>query len=157
MKKKIIFLFFMLVSCLCFAQIKTGSFSDLEISYKENPKPVIIHFYTDWCAICKIEAFQLNKNKELVKIINEDFYFINFEAEKTKEKITFKGQEFDYLPNGNAGIHALALAFLKDKNQPVYPLWIILDKNQNLIYYQEGLFEQDKMKQKLLEISAHGE
>jgi hypothetical protein len=28
------------------------------------------------------------------------------------------------------------------------------DKNQNLVYYQEGLFTPEKMKQKLLEISA---
>jgi thiol-disulfide isomerase/thioredoxin len=154
MKNLTIFLFLMLVPCFCLSQIKTGTFSDLENSQKQQQKPVIIHLYTDWCSVCKIEFFQLNKNKELVKMINEDFYFINFEAEKTKEKINFQGKEFDYLPNGNSGIHELALALSKNKKQPVYPLWIILDKNQNLIYFHEGQFKSEKMKVKLLEISV---
>ncbi|MDF2932314.1 MAG: thiol:disulfide interchange protein [Chryseobacterium sp.] len=153
MKNLPIFLFLMLVPCFCLSQMKTGTFSDLGNSQKQQRKPVIIHIYTDWCSVCKIESFQLNKNKELVEMINKDFYFINFEAEKTKEKINFQGQEFDYLPNGNSGIHELALALSKNKNQPVYPLWIVLDKNQKLVYYHEGEFKPEKMKEKLIEIT----
>lgn len=154
MKIVTIFLFLMFVPCFCLSQIKTGTFSDLEIQQKENPKPIIIHLYTSWCSVCKIESFELNKNKELVQLINENFYFINFEAEKTKEKIRFQGKEFEYLSNGNSGTHELALALSKNKNQPVYPLWIILDKDQNLIEYHEGLFKPEEMKQKLTDISA---
>lgn len=143
----------MLVSCFCLSQkMRAGTFSELETLEKEHQKPIIIHLYTDWCAICKIESFNLNKDKELVQLINEDFYFINFEAEKSKEKLHFQGKEFNYLPNGNSGIHELALALSKNKNQPVYPLWIILDARQNLIYYHEGEFKPDNMKQKLKEI-----
>lgn len=144
----------MSVSCFCFSQIKTGTFSELEILKNENSKPVIIHLYTDWCGVCKIESFKMNKDKDLVKTVNEDFYFINFEAEKTKESIRFQDQEFGYLSNGNSGIHELALALSKNKNQPVYPLWIFLDKNQNLVYYHEGNLKPEVMKQKLSEISA---
>ncbi|MGG1923883.1 thiol:disulfide interchange protein [Chryseobacterium sp.] len=134
--------------------MKTGTFSDLEVQQKENPKPVVIHLYTDWCAVCKIESFRMNKDQELVNMVNDHFYFINFEAEKTKETIHFQNQDFEYLQNGNSGIHELALALSKNKNQPVYPLWIFLDKHQNLVYYQEGQMTTEKMKQKLLEISA---
>ncbi|QBA22520.1 redoxin domain-containing protein [Chryseobacterium indologenes] len=152
MKK--IALFLMLVPCFYLSQMKTGTFSDLEVQQKENPKPVVIHLYTDWCAVCKIESFRMNKDQELVNMVNDHFYFINFEAEKTKEKIHFQNQDFEYLQNGNSGIHALVLALSKNKNQPVYPLWIFLDKHQNLVYYQEGQMTTEKMKQKLLEISA---
>ncbi|MCC3217066.1 redoxin domain-containing protein [Chryseobacterium sp. X308] len=152
MKK--IALFLMLVPCFYLSQMKTGTFSDLEVQQKENPKPVVIHLYTDWCAVCKIESFRMNKDKELVSMINDHFYFINFEAEKTKETIHFQNQDFEYLQNGNSGIHELTLALSKNKNQPVYPLWIFLDKHQNLVYYQEGQMTTEKMKQKLLEISA---
>lgn len=144
----------MLVPCFYLSQMKTGTFSDLEVQQKENPKPVVIHLYTDWCAVCKIESFRMNKDKELVNMVNDHFYFINFEAEKTKETIHFQNQDFEYLQNGNSGIHELALALSKNKNQPVYPLWIFLDKHQNLVYYQEGQMTPEKMKQKLLEISA---
>lgn len=151
---KTFILFLMLVPCFYLSQMKTGTFSELERLQKESPRPVVLHLYTDWCAVCKIESFKLNKNKELVKMMNDHFYFINFEAEKTKEKIRFQGLDFQYLSNGNSGIHELALALSKNKNQPVYPLWIFLDKNQNLVYYQEGQLTPEKMKQKLLEISA---
>lgn len=152
--KVVLNIMLILVPCFYLSQMKTGTFSDLENSQKENPKPIIIHLYTDWCSVCKIESFAMNKDKDLVKTMNEDFYFINFEAEKTKEKIKFQGQEFEYLSNGNSGIHELALALSKNKNQPVYPLWIILDSDQNLVYYHEGQFKAEKMKQMLLEISA---
>ncbi|CAH0283890.1 redoxin domain-containing protein [Chryseobacterium sp. Bi04] len=147
-------LFLMLVPCFYLSQMKTGTFSEVEALRKVEAKPTVIHLYTDWCAICKIESFRLSKDKDLVTMMNEHFYFINFEAEKTKEKIHFQNQEFEYLQNGNSGIHELALALSKNKNQPVYPLWIILDKDQKLIYYHEGQFTAEKMKQKLLEVSA---
>lgn len=150
--KSLIFLFLMLVPCFCLSQMKTGTFSDLEIQQKENPKPIIIHIYTDWCTICKIESFEISKNKELAQLMKDNFYFINFEAEKTKEKIHFQGKEFQYLSNGNSGIHELALALSKNKSQPVYPLWIILNENQELIFYHEGQFKPEKLKEKLNEI-----
>lgn len=142
----------MLVPCFCLSQIKTGNFSDLETQQKENSKPIIIHIYTNWCSVCKIESFELNKDKELTQLINDNFYFINFEAEKTKEKVRFQGKEFEYLSNGNSGIHELVLALSKNKKQPVYPLWIVLDKNQNLIEYHEGRFQPIEMKERLLSI-----
>lgn len=144
----------MLVSCFYLSQIKTGTFSELETVRKNDAKPVIIHLYTDWCTVCKIEKYNLEKDKDLVTMINKDFYFINFEAEKTRDTIRFQGKEYHYLANGNKGFHELALALSKNKDQPIYPLWIVLDKDQNLRYYHEGLFTPEKMKQKLLEISA---
>ncbi|NPA08172.1 MAG: thiol:disulfide interchange protein [Chlorobi bacterium] len=152
MKSLTIFLFLMLVPCFCLSQMKTGTFSDLEIQQKEDPKPIIIHLYTDWCGVCKIEKFNLNKDKELVELINQHFYIINFETEKTKENISFLGKEYHYLPNGNSGIHELALALSKNKSQPVYPAWIILDKYGNLIEYYEGLFKPEGLKKKLKEV-----
>lgn len=154
MKRVVFFLVLFLVPDFYLSQMKTGTFSDFEKIQKENKKPIIIHLYTDWCSVCKIESYNINKDKDLVKLINEKFYLINFEAEKTKDKIHFQGKEFNYLPNGNSGIHELALALSKNKNQPVYPLWIILNENQELVYYHEGEFKPEKMKKKLLEISS---
>lgn len=151
---KNLFLFLMLVPCFYLSQMKTGTFSDLETGMLKDRKPVIIHLYTDWCAVCKIEKHRLNKDQETVQLINDNFYLINFEAEKTKEKIRFQGKEFDYLSNGNSGIHELALALSKNKKQSVYPLWIFLDKNQKLVYYHEGAMSPEIMRQKLLEISV---
>lgn len=142
----------MLVPSFCLSQIKTGTFADLEVPQKENSKPVIIHIYTSWCQVCKIEFFEMNKDKDLVKLINENFHFINFEAEKMKDPIRFQGKEFNYISNGNSGIHELVLALSKNKSRPVYPLWIFIDKNGNLTEYHEGLITPGKMKKRLGEI-----
>ncbi len=87
-------------------------------------------------------------------MINENFYYIHFNAEKTKHKINFQGQEFHYVSNGNSGIHELVLTLAKNKSRPVYPLWIILDKDWNLIEYHEGEFKPEKLKEKLLKMAA---
>ncbi len=146
----------MWVPCFYLSQkIETGTFSELEYRQKQDRRPVIIHFYTDWCTVCKVETFRQNQDKELVNRINDSFHMINFEAEKTKENIFFQGKEFTYVSNGSSGIHEIVLALSRNKQQPVYPLWIILDAHLNLIYYHEGLWEPEEMKKKLNELFVH--
>lgn len=144
----------MMLPLLCFSQLRTVSFEDWESRQQQDPKPTVIHVYTDWCPVCKIEQFKLNKDQPLLEFINDKFYFIPFEAEKVTETIRFQGKTFRYLPNGRSGIHELALALSKNKDRPVYPLWIILDKNQNLADYHEGIFAPEELKKKLLEIQG---
>lgn len=142
----------MIFPLFCLSQLRTVSFADWENMQHQEPRPTVIHIYTDWCQVCKIEQFKLNKDRQLLEFINDKFYFIPFEAEKMTETIRFQGKTFRYLPNGNSGIHELALALSKNKGRPVYPLWIILDKNQNLVDYHEGIFLPEELKKKLLEI-----
>ena len=149
MKNIKLFLFLMWIPCFHFSQIKTSSFFDFEKLFEEQKKPFIVHVYTDWCSICKIESFELNKNKDVVELLNTHFYLIDFEAEKTKESIRFQGRKFRYLSNGNSGIHELALALSKN-NQPIYPLWIFFDENDQLIKYHEG-FMSSKILNSILE------
>ena len=152
--KNYLVIIFLLITQLAFSQLKTVTFSELETLQKTHSKPVVIRFYTDWCAVCKVEFHQLNKNRDIVKMLNEQFYFISFEAEKTREDLTFQEKTFRYLPNGNSGIHELALAFSRNKNQPVYPLWIILDKDLKLINYHEGKYAVPDLQRDLEMISA---
>ncbi len=142
----------MIIPLFCLSQLRTISFADWETKQQQEPRPTVIHVYTDWCPVCKIEQFKMNKDRQLLEFINDKFYFIPFEAEKMTETIRFQGRTFRYLPNGNSGIHELALTLSRNKSRPVYPLWIILDKNQNLIEYHEGIFLPEELKKKLLEI-----
>lgn len=144
----------LMVPYCVFSQIQATAFSDLERLRKEQPKPVIIHLYTDWCTVCKMELFELSKDKNLVEALGKDFYFIAFEAEKTKETIRFQGREFRYIANGKSGIHELALVLSGNKSQPVYPLWVFLDKDLNLLDYHEGFLSAIGLSQKLKDISA---
>ncbi|WP_100075314.1 redoxin domain-containing protein [Chryseobacterium camelliae] len=144
----------LMVPYCVFSQIQATAFSDLERLRKEQPKPVIIHLYTDWCTVCKMELFELNKDGSLVKALGKNFYFIAFEAEKTKETIRFQGKEFRYIANGKSGIHELALVLSGNKSHPVYPLWVFLDKDLNLLDYHEGFLSAIGLSQKLKDISA---
>lgn len=137
------------ISGICFSQMKTLDISDFEIQHKKNPKPIILRIYTKWCSVCKMDYFRINQDKELISLINKHLYFINFDAENTKEKIIFQGKEYNYLPNGNSGVHELAIAFSKNKNLPIYPLWIILDAEGTLVYYHEGFCAPEILKENL--------
>ncbi|KQR92613.1 thiol:disulfide interchange protein [Chryseobacterium sp. Leaf180] len=150
--KKFMTVILLISTASVFAQLNAVTFKELETLQLSNPKPVIIHLYSDWCAVCKIEMQGLNRNKDLVKLMNDTFYFIHFEAEKTREEIIFQGRKFQFLPNGNSGIHELVLALSKNKNQPVYPLWIVLDKNLKLLNYHEGKYAESQLQRDLEKI-----
>lgn len=140
----------MFYSGLCFSQkLKVYSFAEVEKAQKTHPKPLVIHIYTDWCSVCAVENFRIIKNSNLVKLLNDNFYLIKFEAEKTKETILFQNKKYSFISNGSSGIHELALAFSKNKTQPIYPIWIILDSENKLIHYQEGAFQPGKMESAL--------
>ena len=65
------------------------------------------------------------KNEEVIQKLNDNFYFISFDAED-KNDITFKNHTFKYKPKGrNSGVHELAEAL---SNQ-TYPTLIILNPN----------------------------
>ncbi len=55
------FLLLILIPNFGFSQIKTTTFSDLGNLQKARQKPVIIHLYTDWCSVCKIEKYAIEK------------------------------------------------------------------------------------------------
>jgi len=118
------------------------SISELENLQKNDKKPVIIHFKTDWCAVCKVESYQLNKNKNLVKRINQNFYWVEINPEQYKSKIIWQNKSYDYIANGKSGIHSWVYQFSSNK-QPAYPLWVFLDENLNVIFVNEGKLNLD--------------
>jgi thioredoxin-related protein len=133
-----------------FAQLETHSFEEVEQLSKENPKPIVVFIHTSWCKYCKIMENATFKNPSVISTLNENFYFISFDAE-TKEKITFNQHTFSFKPTGNnTGIHELATALASIENQVVYPTVTILGTD-NAVEFQQHSYINAKAFLQILE------
>ena len=136
--RKIIYiiLFFLWAIPSGFAQLKTYSFEEVVQLSKENPKPIVVFTHTNWCKYCKIMEHVTFKDSRIIATLNENFYFVSFDAE-TKKDIIFNNHTFQFQPNGtNAGIHELAIALATIENQIVYPTLTILESDNSILFQQ---------------------
>lgn len=107
MKKKLILLL-LFIANQSFPQLNTYTFEEAEKLAVQSPKPFVIFIHTDWCKICKMMQNTTFKSKEVIKELNQDFYFISFNAEDKKTS-SFNKKNFKFKPKGtNTGIHELA-------------------------------------------------
>jgi thioredoxin-related protein len=112
----------------------------LDEGFNANPKPIVLYFHTDWCSYCAIQSKQLKKDTSISKMLNNDFYFIDFNAE-SREQIIFNGSNYKGAKNST---HELVQSFFPNSRQIAYPAWVILDKNYKLIFNHQGLLKPDK-------------
>lgn len=116
-------------------QINWLTFEQLEDSLTVKPKKVFINFYADWCAYCKKMDDAAFKNKEVIKLLNSNFYAVKMDAE-SKDSITFDGKVFTNKEIGKKRnpTHQIPLLLgkRKDKNFTL-PLTLLLDKNFNIL------------------------
>ncbi|WP_339884346.1 thioredoxin family protein [Polaribacter vadi] len=149
--KKIITLILFLGNLATFSQsvkseLKVFSFEEVEQLHqqKPKPKPIIVFTYTDWCKICfgmKKNTFQ---NDEIIKLLNDKFYFINLNREEKKE-ITFLGKKFVYKPSGNkTGAHELARELASKKGRISYPTTTILNSSFEIEAQIDGYLNSKK-------------
>ncbi|PWA11658.1 thioredoxin family protein [Flavobacterium laiguense] len=121
-----------------FAQLKTYAFEEAEKLSKENPKPLVIFIHTTWCNYCKMMENSTFKNIEIITLLNENFYFISFDAE-SKEDIQFNNHTFEFQPNGqNTGIHELATALATINSQVIYPTLTILQPDFSIVFQKHS-------------------
>lgn len=115
------------------AQTRPLDFKNLQDSMTVQPKPVLLLLSTDWCVYCKMQKFQIRRNKKFQKN-SAHFYYAEINAE-AKEPLKFKGRTYRFLPNGkSSGVHELAVALGKHNGTLAYPTWVIMDKDLNILY-----------------------
>lgn len=133
MIKKLLILFLFFCSFTGFAQLKSYTFSEAEKLERKNPKPIFVFVNASWCKYCKLMENSTFKDPQVIRELNDNFYFVYLNAEE-KSPILFKNHIFKYKPKGNnTGIHELAEELGTVDGNLSYPTFSILDKNNTLL------------------------
>lgn len=74
------------------------------------------------------------KNKEVIKTLNESFWFIELNAEE-KRTIRFNGQSYSFKPTGNnIGIHELGERLGSIEDRISFPTICFLNPDRNILF-----------------------
>ncbi len=128
----------MFLSSQSFAQIKNVQFEHLDSLQKIEKRTVVVFFHTSWCRYCGTMKNTTFKNNEVIKALNQKFYFVSLDIEEKKD-ITFRGYIFKFKPTGtNTGVHELAEQLGTINGQLAYPGVCFLNTNFEIIYQHDG-------------------
>ncbi len=126
---------FAISSTLVNAQVQWLSFEEAVEKAKENPKPIFVDVYTDWCGWCKKMDIATFSEDRVAKMLQNDFYPVKFNAEQ-QEPINFNNHEFKFVENGRRGYNELAVALLDGKLS--YPSVVFLNEKMERITVLAG-------------------
>lgn len=107
-------------------------------------KGYFIDVYTEWCGWCKVMDRNTFTNPEVIKVMNEKFHNIKFDAEM-REQISFDGKDYQWQAGGRNGVNTLALDLLKGDLS--FPSYVILDANKKPINIYKGYMEAESFLQ----------
>ena len=128
--------------------LKISTFSALMEQLQKEPRPVIVFFHTSWCGYCALMEKKTFQDPEIIKVLNENFYFIPFNAE-SEETIAFKGQQYQYKKKGlKSGVHEVVSILAKENT---YPALVFLTEDLQIVY-QHYAYVRSKDMQKLLNV-----
>lgn len=146
---KSIVLGILLFSGYCFSQLKTISFEELPSLQQKDPRIVVIFVHTDWCSYCKAMLKTTFQDKQVVELLNNKYYFIDFDAESKKD-IVFLGKTFKYKElEKDRGFNELSDYLSYDDDKEMYPRTIFLNAKNEMFYKLDGFINKQKFRQTL--------
>ena len=80
-----------------FSQLKKYRFEQIDALQNREKRKIIIFIHTDWCQFCQAMQNTTFKNRDLIDKLNTNFYFIDLDAEETRD-ISFLGRTFRFKP-----------------------------------------------------------
>jgi len=115
------------------------SFEEAVERNEKTPKKFLIDVYTDWCGWCKKMDQTTFKNPVIIEYINEYFWAIKLNAERTDTVILGEQVFVNENPNRRRSAHQLAIALLDGKMS--YPSIVYLDENVELLQAVPGYYD----------------
>lgn len=98
-------------------------------------KKQLVYIYTDWCSLCRKLEKEAFSNPEVQQFINAYFSPITLNAEYD-QALTFAGEQFNYVREGNLSYHQLAAKLLDGKL--AFPSLVLLDESQQVLQVIPG-------------------
>ena len=147
MKKKLYLL--VLVCCTIpvgFAQLHSVAFDEIDSLQYIEKKKTIVFIQTDWCQFCHLMKNTTFKNEEIIKELNNAFYFVDFNAEE-KRTVIFNKNTFQFNPTGhNSGTHELAIVLGTINKQLNFPVLCVLNSENEIIFQHSGYLKPKELK-----------
>ena len=96
------------------------------------------------------------QNSEVIHQLNNNFYFISFDAEEQRE-IDFQGFKFSFQPTGNnTGVHALAELIGSVDGELSFPTFCVLNPDFEIIFQYNAFLNAKDLNQILEKITQSG-
>ncbi|MBY0477585.1 MAG: DUF255 domain-containing protein [Chitinophagaceae bacterium] len=116
------------------------SLEEAEQKIKQEPRPLLIDLYTDWCGWCKVMDRKTYSSQDLIKYLNEKFYVVKLNAESKKD-ITWKGKVYSFNPAYKT--HDIAIALTN--GELAYPSTVIVPVDEDIPQAISGMLEVKEM------------
>ena len=146
MKKFFLGAVFIAMLNLASAQKNTGvnwlSAEELEQSYYQEPKAILIFLTTSWCKICKMQKNTTFANDSVIRWMNKTVYAFKLDAE-SKDSLSFFNRIYTF--NTAEKFHDLALYFGKNNKQIVFPSTVLLDNKLQIWFRKTALINSTEM------------
>ena len=103
------------------SQTKWLGFNDGVVKAKTEDKPIFVEFYTDWCPYCKKFQKETVNERNVTRMLAENFVYVRLNAEDSKNRVKFQGKSLSNVELTNSlGISAYpSLVFLDSGGQPI--------------------------------------
>lgn len=143
----ILFLFFAGIRFGPAQDLQALSFPQLQESNAIQPRHTVVFLYTDWCRYCAAMEQTTFKDKTLLELLGEQFYFVSFNGE-SKEEVAFLGRSFKYKASGvNTGAHQLAEQLGTMDGQLTYPATVVLGPDYQIVFRHNAFLSAKQLRE----------